>query len=96
MKSFFLSILVLMMSFSFEACSGAPMQRTPKRSGDETSDVFPVQPQRLPLTYTHTDQTTTGNPVYAPTAQTTTGGPVYVHGYTRANGTYVAPHTRRR
>jgi hypothetical protein len=29
-------------------------------------------------------------------AQTTTGGPVYVHGYTRANGTYVAPHTRRR
>lgn len=32
----------------------------------------------------------------APTVQTTTGGPVYVHGYTRANGTYVAPHTRRR
>lgn len=32
----------------------------------------------------------------APTVQTTTGGPVYVHGYTRANGTYVAPHTRQR
>lgn len=32
----------------------------------------------------------------APTVQTTTGGPVYVHGYTRANGTYVAPYTRRR
>lgn len=24
------------------------------------------------------------------------GGPVYVHGYVRKNGTYVAPHTRRR
>ena len=33
---------------------------------------------------------------YVPTAQTTTGGPVYVHGYTRTNGTYVAPYTRRR
>ncbi len=88
MKSFFLSILVLMMSFSFEACSGAPI--------DGTVYVPTVQPQRLPLTYTHTDQATTGSPVYAPTAQPTTGGPVYVHGYTRANGTYVAPHTRRR
>lgn len=88
MKSFFLSFLVVMMSFGFEACGGAPI--------DGTVYVPPAQPQRLPLTYMHTDQTTTGRPVYAPTIQTTTGGPVYVHGYTRANGTYVAPYTRRR
>ncbi len=31
-----------------------------------------------------------------PSVAGSVGGPVYVHGYTRANGTYVAPYTRRR
>ena len=49
-----------------------------------------------PISVGQTVPTTTDGSVYAPTIQTTTGGPVYVHGYTRANGTYVAPYTRRR
>lgn len=82
------SIVMALACFALWSCGAA--------TTDVPVYVPPAQPPRLPLAWTHTDQTTTGGPVYVPTAQTTTGGPVYVHGYTRANGTYVAPYTRRR
>lgn len=80
----------LRLSANFDCVANGYTRRTPT-TGVGTTATPVVTPTSAP-------SSSWGSPwpaaVYG--AQTTTGGPVYVHGYTRANGTYVAPYTRRR
>jgi len=75
--------------------------------GKVTAALAPPPPQQITTVFPAASPTVSHSPVSdsayrdsspsyfaAPHASSSYGGSVYVHGYTKRNGTYVAPHTR--